>query len=685
MKEYNANDIKNITLVGHGSAGKTTLAESMLYIAKATDRLGKVADGNTVTDCDAEEKKRKVSVQTAVAPFEWEGKKVNLIDTPGLFDFEGGMYEGIRAAKTALIVLSCSSGFRVGAEKAFKAATKRGISKAFAISKCERDNTDFYKVLKQLQDKYGNAICPAVVPIYDDNGKVSCYVNLITHKAVKYNSSNKPEEIEFPKFDRYDELMEILKEAVALADDELMEKFFNGDEFTTEEIRRGLRQSMLENLTCPVYACDGLTTRAVDMLMTSMVNFFPAAGADTEIAKDKDGTDITLPCNENGPLAAVVFKTIADPFIGKFSFFKVASGKITPDIPAYNSRTGESERMGKIVTMRGVKQEEAKSIPAGDIGAVTKLSSFATGDTLSSEDKGIVLDGVAVPFPQISRAVKVVKKGDESKASSAIHRLVEEDPSLKYEHNHETHEMIISGLGEQHLDVAVSKMKSKFGVDVTLAVPKVAYRETITKKVSVQGKHKKQSGGSGQYGDVWVEFEPCDGDFQFAERVVGGSVPKQYFPAVEKGLTECMKKGVLAGYPVVGVKATLYDGSYHPVDSNEMAFKTAAGVAYRNGMPQAGPVILEPVGALKAYINEEVMGDIIGDINKRRGRVIGMNSVEDMEEIVAEVPLAEMGDFATVLRQQTQGSGWYTLDFSRYERAIPAVAGKVIEDAKLKE
>lgn len=682
MKEYNASDIKNIALVGHGSSGKTTLAESMLYIAKATDRLGRVADGNTVTDCDSEEKKRKVSVSTSVAPFEWEDKKVNIIDTPGLFDFESGMYEGIRAAKTALIVLSCSSGFRVGAEKAFKAATRHNISKAFAITKCERDNTDFYKVFKQLQDKYGNAICPAVVPVYDDEGKVSCYVNLITHKAVKYNAQNKPEDTDFPEFEQYETLMEILKEAVALDDDELMEKFFDGEDFTTEEIRRGLRESMLNNHTYPVYACDGLTTRAVDMLMTSMVNFFPAASTTVETAKDKDGADITLPCVDNGPLAAVVFKTIADPFIGKLSFFKVISGKITAAVPAYNSRTGESERMGKIVTMRGAKQEDAKCITAGDIGAVTKLDSFITGDTLSSLDKGIVLNGVEIPAALISRAVIVVKKGDESKASSAIHRLVEEDPALKYEHNHETHEMIISGLGEQHLDVAVAKIKSKFGVEVTLAVPKVAYRETITKKVSVQGKHKKQSGGSGQYGDVWVEFEPCDGEFEFAEKVVGGSVPKQYFPAVEKGLAECMNKGLLAGYPMTGVKATLYDGSYHPVDSNEMAFKTAAAVAFRNGIPQAGPVILEPVGSLKAYVNDEVMGDIIGDINKRRGKVLGMNQVEDMQQIEAEVPLSEMGDFSTVVRQVTQGRGWYTLEFSHYEKAIPSVAEKVIAAAK---
>ena len=684
MKEYNAKDIKNVAIVGHGSCGKTSLTESMLFIAKATDRLGKVTDGNTVTDCDAEEKKRKVSVTTAIAPFEWENKKVNLLDAPGLFDFEGGEYEAIRAAETALIVLSCSSGLAVGAEKAFKAADKQGIAKAFVVNKCERDNTDFYKVYDQLKAKYGTSVCPAVVPVYEGE-KIACYANLITHKAVKYNDKNKPEDVPFPEFDRYDELMDALKEAVAMADDELMEKFFEGEEFTTEEIRTGLRHSMFDGSAFPVYACDALTTRAVDMLMTSIAHFFPRAELIKETATDKDGNETELSVDTSAPLAAIAFKTIADPFIGKLSFFKVISGKITPDIPAYNSRTGESERMGKIVFMHGAKQEETKLVNAGDICAVTKLDSFITGDTLSAPEKGYVLEGVNVPLPMLSRAVFVTKKGEESKLSGAINRLCEEDPALHFEHNHETHEMVISGLGDQHLDVAVSKIKSKFGIEVTLAVPKVAYRETITKKVEVQGKHKKQSGGSGQYGDVWVEFSPFDGDFEFDERVVGGSVPKQYFPAVEKGLNESMKKGVLAGYPMVGVKATLFDGSYHSVDSNEMAFKTAASIAFKNGIPKAGPVILEPVGTLKAYVNDEAMGDIIGDINKRRGRVMGMNPVDDMQEIEAEVPMAEMGDFATVLRQTTQGRGFYTLEFARYERAIPAVADKVIEAAKAAE
>ncbi len=682
MKFYNAKDIRNVAIVGHGSCGKTTLAEAMLYMAGATDRLGKVVDGNTVLDCDSEEKKRKISVAASTASFEWENTKVNIIDTPGLFDFAGGMAEGIRAAKTALIVLSCSSGLRVGQEKAFKAADKRNISKAFCITKCDRENTDFYKVFASLREKYGNSVCPAVVPVYKD-GKVDCYANLITHKGVRY-CGGKVEDIDFPEFEQYDEMMEILKEAVALTDDSLMDKFFEGADFTTEEIRNGLRASMAENLAYPVYGCSGLTTAAVYMLMTSIVKFFPAAATARENASDGDGNPITLQCNENGNLAAIIFKTIADPFIGKLSLLKVVSGKLTPDVHAYNSRTGKTERISKLIFMHGAKQEETKCIPAGDIGAATKLEDFATGDTISTEEAPITLESVDLPHASISRAVKVLKKGDESKATAAIHRLCEEDPVLTLVNNTETHEQIISGLGEQHLDVAVSKLKSKFGIEVELTVPKIAYRETITKKVSVQGRHKKQSGGSGQFGDVWIEFEPIDQstDLEFAERVVGGAVPKNFFPAVEKGLRESVKKGVLAGYPMVGIKATLYDGSYHPVDSNEIAFKTAASIAFRNGIPQAGPVILEPIGMLKAYVNEDVMGDIIGDINKRRGQVLGMNQIDDMQEINAYVPMAEMGSFSTSLRQITQGRGYYELEFDRYEKVLPAIADKIIAEAK---
>lgn len=682
MSTYNASDIRNITLASHSHCGKTTLAEAMLKIAGVTDRLGKVADGNTVMDYDPIEKKRGVSVSTAMANFVWEGKKVNLIDTPGLFDFEGAQYEGIRAAKTALIPMSCVSGLSIGAHKAFKSAEHRGIGRAFVITKCDRENTDFYKVFDQLHEKYGTPICPAVVPVYE-NGMITTYVNLITGKAMKYENG-KGTEVPVPDFPQYEEMMNILKEAVASSDDELMEKFFAGEEFTTQEIRQGLRLSMLENTAFPVYACSGLNMDGVEMLMTSIVNFFPAASTAVEHATNKSGEECDLKCDENGPLAGIVFKTVADPFVGRLSFIKVVSGKLAKNTTVFNSATGKTEKVGKLVYLVGNKQTETNEICAGDIGAAVKLEGFRTGDTLSEEKDGFKLAGVSVLKPLISKAVKPVKTGDDAKITSALQKICEEDTCLHIEYNSETHEQILSGLGEQHLDVAMAKAKDKYAADAVLTTPKIAYRETITKKVSVQGRHKKQSGGSGQFGDVWIEFEPCDQqtDLEFGERVVGGSVPKQFFPAVEKGLRKCITQGVLAGYPMVGVKATLYDGSSHPVDSNEMAFQTAASIAFKNGIPQAGPVLLEPIGLLKTVVNDEVMGDVIGDINKRRGRVLGMEPKGDgMQEISAEVPVAEMSDYLTTLRQMTQGRGLYTLDFLRYERAIPQVAEKIIANS----
>ena len=685
MKLYNAQDIRNIALVGHGSSGKTTLAESMLYIGKTTDRLGKVADGNTVTDCDAEEKKRKVSVTSAVAPYEYEGKKINLIDAPGLFDFECGMYEAIRAAKTTLIVLSCNSGLNVGSEKAFKAAQRRGTSRAFAVTKCERENANFYKVLDQLKAKYGTKICPAVVPVYDDNGKIECYANLITHKAVKYGADNKPIPIDFPEFEQYDELMEVLKESVASADDELMEKFFEGEEFTTEEIRKGLRQCMLEDVAYPVYACDGLTTRAVDMLMTSIVNFFPAAATAEEKATDKDGNEVTLKCDENGPLAAVVFKTIADPFVGKLSLFRIFSGVLTSSSTLYNATKEKNEKAGGMFTLKGNKQTNVDKLHAGDIGALAKLQITSTGDTLCDPNNPILYPTIEFPAPCISKAVFAAKQGEEDKVFSGLNRLAEEDPSIRIEKNPETTETELSGQGEMHLDVIRNKLASKFGANAVLQDPKIPYRETIRKTVKVQGRHKKQTGGHGQFGDVWIEFSPItdsDAEFEFEDAVVGGVVPRNFIPSVEKGLRENIVKGVLAGYPMVHLHAKLYDGSYHPVDSSEMAFKTAARIAYKKGCMEASPVLLEPIMHVDVLVPNEYMGDIMGDMNKRRGRIMGMNQVNGMQQLEAEAPLAEMFKYATDLRSMTQGAGSFTCKFVRYEEAPGNVQQKVIEEAK---
>ena len=678
LKQYQADKIRNIVLAGHAGRGKTTLAEAMLFKAGTADRLGKVLDGNTMLDYDPEEKKRHCTVQTAMAPLEWLGGKVNVLDTPGLFDFAGGVAEGMRAAGTALIVLSAGSGIDVGAEKAYKAAIKRGNSVMFAVTRCDAENTDFYKTFEALKEKYETKICPVVVP-HMENGKVACYVDFATGKAYTY-AGGKAAETAVPDSAEIEEMKAVLQEAVASTDDDLMMKFFDGEEFTQEEIYNGLRAGITSGDIYPVFACAGLTTDAVDILLNSIVNFAPAADAKTGEAD--------LKCDENGPLAAICFKTIADPFIGKMSFFKVVSGKITADAPAYNERTGESERMGKIISLKGSKQEDIACIPAGDIGVVTKLAGIKTGDTLCDPKNPVKLAGVDFPAPCLSRAVKVVKKGEEEKVASGLRKLMEEDPTITFELNTETKEQILSGLGEQHLDIIVNKLKTKFGVEVELTNPRVAYRETIRKKIEVQGRHKKQSGGHGQFGDVWIRFEPCDSDdLVFAEEVFGGSVPKNFFPAVEKGLRECVARGLVAGYPMVGLKATLYDGSYHPVDSSEMAFKTAASLAFKKLNPDASPAILEPIGTLNAYVPDDNLGDIMSDVTKRRGRVLGMGPADEpgMQKLEAEVPMAEMSDFSTVLRQVTQGRGYFDFAFVRYEEAPANVMQQVIADANFSD
>lgn len=681
MKKYNAQDIRNIALTGHASKGKTTLVEAMLYTAGLTERMGSVADGNTVCDSDAEEKKRKFSISSAVAPIEYNGKKLNFIDTPGLFDFETGSAEGIRAADCAMIVVSARTGLAVGGEKAFKAASKRRIAQMFVLNKMDHERADFYKSMNEIVAKFGTSVCPIVVPVIKD-GKVDSYYNLIEDKAYKYDGIKRSEVSAEPDDTaRFEAVKEVFNEAVAGADDELMEKFFEGEELTKEDKINGLKAGMKAGSVIPLLCVSASQGTCVDMLLEFLSECAPEPKA--EYAYDENSEPCELTPEENGPTAAICFKTVADPFIGKLSYFKVISGKITTGMTAKNSRTGETEKVGKIVFVRGQKQEDTTEIPAGDIGAVTKLSTFETGDTLCSS-KVFTLDGVAVPKSVYKMAVLPEKKGDEEKIASGLTRLCEEDPALTFASDNETHEQILGGLGEQHLDVAISKLKTKYGVTAILKTPKIAYRETITKKVSAQGRHKKQSGGHGQFGDVFIEFEPCQSEeLEFAERVVGGSVPKNFFPAVEKGLRESIQKGVVAGYPMVGIKATLYDGSYHPVDSSEMSFKIAASLAYKNGIPQANPVLLEPVGTLKALCNDEAMGDIIGDINKRRGRVLGMTPQGNgMQEILAEVPIGEMASFPTSMRQITQGRGSFEIEFARYEKVPEHIAQKIIEDSK---
>lgn len=685
MKQYDANKILNIALAGHSGCGKTSVAESILYLSKATERLGKIADGNTTLDFDGEEIKRQASIMTAVAPIEWKNTKINLIDTPGLFDFAGGVSEGMRAADTALIVVSGKDGVNVGTEKAVAAATKAGLTKVFFVNGLCDEDARFYRVFENLKATFGPSVCPVVVP-YIVDGKANTYVNLFEYKAYEYSPDGSVKQTSLPDMGtRLEGLREAIKEAVAETSEDLLDKFIMGEEFTPEEIILGVSQGVKDGTICPVFCGDAHNTFAIDQLLNSLTWLAPsAASRGEEIGVDVNGEPVEVAINENAAAAAIVFKTVVDPFIGRLSYIKTISGKISPDTPVINMRTGAQERIGKVMYVCGKKQVDAEYIGAGDIGAIPKLVSTKTGDTLCSPLRKVILDGIDYPVSSYTMAVYPAKKGDEDKVAQGLAKLADEDPTIKFENNHETHEMLVSGLGEQHLDVVISRLKTKYNVDASLQKPKIAYRETIRKKVTAQGRYKKQSGGHGQFGDVWIEFEPFNTDgLEFAERVVGGAVPKNFFPAVEKGLRDSIKKGVLAGYPTVGIKATLYDGSYHPVDSSEMSFKTAASLAYKNGIPNASPTLLEPIGSLKATVPDGNMGDVMGEVNKRRGRVLGMSPAEGgMQVVEAEVPMAEMADFSTFIRQITQGRGSYEFTFVRYEDAPANVAQKVIEQAK---
>lgn len=679
MKTYKCKNIRNVVLTGHGGSGKTSLIEGMLYKSGEIERMGKVSDGTAVCDFDADEIKRKFSLNTSLAYAEWKDVKINIIDTPGQFDFEGGMYEGISAAESVIIALPAKDGVQVGTIKAYKEAEKQHKAKMFVVTRMEEENSNFYKVLTELKTQFGSSVCPIVVP-YDKNGTVESYINLLEMKAYTYDNGVATEVPMPASENRLKGLRAAMAEAIAETDEELMMKFFEneGEDFTEAEIVQGLHDGIDQGIVTPVVCCSGDTLASVDMLLNTIIYMLPSPD---ERGGEKAG-DIIVDYDESKPLSAKVFKTIADPFIGKMSFVKIVTGTLSNKAEPVNATTGETERFGKIIALQGKKQEEMIEAYAGDIVALTKLSAN-TGDTLCSAEKVFSYDKVDFPKPCYFKAVVAKGKEDEGKISTAIKRLLEEDLTLSYNHNHETHQRILGGMGEQHLDVAVAKMKSKFGVEVELSNPIIAYRESIRKKVSVEGKHKKQSGGHGQYGHVKIEFEPCDSDtLVFEERVFGGSVPKNFFPAVEKGLQESIVHGVLAGYPVVKLKATLFDGSYHPVDSSEQAFKMAAHVAYKAGLQQASPCLLEPISTLTIRLNDDTTGDIMAVINKRRGSVLGMTPIGDgMTELVAEMPDAETTDFATTIRQITRGLGSFTTAFARYEQLPQALEADVIAKA----
>ncbi len=686
MSQYTTDQIKNIALAGHHGSGKTSLAEALLYRAGASDRLGKVADGTTVCDYDPEEVKRGASISTALASFTYENTRVNLLDTPGILDFAAEMQSGVMASDTVMITVSAKSGVRVGTKKAYAAAQEQQKSTMFVITKIDDKDANFYNVLTDLKTVFGPTVCPVVVPVIH-NSEIVSYVNLIEMKAYAYDAKGNAVETELPNGDimdkeyRLEGLVAAITEAVAETDDALMEKFFEGEAFTQKELIDGIHNGMNRGMITPVVCTSALTLAGIDMLLKEIGLLLPAAN-EVPAASAEAGDDLVeVACDAAGSLVAQVCKTVADPFVGKMSYLKVLRGKLSADTTVVNAQTGADEKIGKLCSLCGKKQTDVKEAVAGDIVVAAKITA-ATGATLCAAEQVVQVPVPAFPRACYSMAVKAKAQGDESKISTGMQRLVEEDPSLIYEQDPLTSEQILSGLGEQHLEIAASKLKAKFGVDIKLTVPQVAYRETIRKKVQAEGKHKKQSGGHGQYGHVVISFEPCVSDtLVFEEKVFGGAVPKNYFPAVEKGLQDAVKKGVLAGCPVVGLKAILLDGSYHPVDSSEMAFKMAASLAYKEGMRQADPVMLEPIDTLKVIAPDENTGDIMGELNKRRGRVLGMEPTAKGETcIVAEVPAREMQDFAMYLRQVTRGMGSFTMEFLRYEPLPANLLSEVITE-----
>ncbi len=684
MAEYLTKDIRNVALMGHGSEGKTTLAEAMLYAAGHIDRMGKVEEGTTVTDFDAEEKKRGISISAAVAPVEWRGTKFNIIDVPGYFDFIGEALGSLKVVDTCAIVVSGNGSLSVGAEKAWKLAEREGVARMFIVNQMDKEHANFKKILDELREKYGSSVVPLIIPI-GYGAEFKGVVNVL--EGVAFEGAGKDQkEVPVPENlkDIISGYVEEITEAAAETDDALIEKYFDEGTLSNEEIVQGFLKGMAEGSIVPVVAVSAANGIGISSLFRVIKKYLNSP--EKTPMKDTEGNKV--PCDDNEPFSAYVFKTISDPFVGKLSLVKVASGKLTSSTSLYNANKETSEKSGGVFVMRGKNQTNADVLHAGDIGALSKLQSTNTGDTLCEQSKIIKYPEIKYPDAGFSKAVYAAKQGEEDKVFGGLYKLQEEDPSIKIEKNTETNETVLSGQGELHLEVISSKLLSKFGGTADLRDMRIPYRETITKTVSAQGRHKKQTGGHGQFGDVWIEYSPIGDtniEFEFEDAVVGGAVPRNFIPSVEKGLRENIKKGVLAGYPMVGLHAKLYDGSYHPVDSSEMAFKTAARISYKKGCKEAGPVLLEPIMQVEVMIPSEYMGDIMGDISKRRGRIMGMKEVEGEQQVSAEIPMGEMTQYATDLRSMTQARGSYTAKFLRYEQVPNDVAQKVIESAEKDE
>lgn len=689
MKDYCISNLRNVGIIGHSSAGKTSLTEALLFYSNTTDRLGKVEEGTTVSDFDQEEKKRKISISASIAPLEWKKIKINLVDIPGYFDFVGESIEAMRAVDVATIVVCGVAGVQVGTEKAWDYCNKIKLPRTFFINKLDRENSSFDKTLKGLKEKFGISVVPIQYPIGSENNFVGV-VNVITKRARIYDPKTKKMEVgEIPEdlIDKVDECKKMITEAVAETDEVLLDKYFNEGELTDLEIYEGLIKGCASGDIAPVMC--GSSTKVIGMntLLEDIVECFPSPKyALAQKAFDiEKGEEVFIKIEEDKPLSALVFKTIADPFVGKISLFRVITGKFKRDISVINTNKDRIEKLSHAFFMRGKNQIPAEEIVAGDIGAISKLQYTSTGDTLCDPSYKVMYDKMNFPKPVMSMAVLPKTKGDEDKISLSLNKLLEEDPIFTIARDLENAETIISGLGEAHLDIIASKLKNKFGADVILREPRIPYRETIKGRTDVQGKHKKQSGGHGQYGDVKILFEArSDGEreLEFVDKVVGGAVPRNFIPAVEKGLRDCIKHGVLAGYPVIGLRATLHDGSYHAVDSSEMAFKMAASIAYKKGLEAASPILLEPIMHIEILIPDEYMGDVIGDLNKKRGRVLGMEAEGRLQKLVAEVPMAEVFKYATDLRATTQARGSFTMNIEKYEEVPPAQKLQIIEKAK---
>ncbi len=687
MKSYTIKNLRNVGLIGHGGSGKTSLVEALLFHTGNTDRLGKVEEGTTTSDFDPEEKKRGISLSASIAPIEFNDTKINLVDIPGYFDFSGELIQGMRAVDVATIVVSGVSGVKVGTEKAWDYCNKIKLPRTFFINKLDRENSSYDRTLAQLKEKFGISIVPVQYPIGSEDD-FNGVINVISKKARVHDSkTNEIKEIDVPEelLEKIDECKRMIMEAVAETNEELLDKYFSEGELSDQEIYNGLIEGCATGDIAPVMCGSALKVIGMRCFLEDVVECFPSPkySIPQKAIDVKTSKEVFIGLDEEKPFSALVFKTIADPFVGKISLFRVITGKLTNEVTVVNSNKDKTEKLANIFFMRGKNQIPTKEVVAGDIAAVAKLQYTETGDTLCDINNKVIYDKMNFPKPNISMSVIPKAKGDEDKISASLQKLLEEDPTFTVRRDSENAETIISGVGETHLEVIASKLKNKFGAEVILRTPKVPYRETIKGSADVQGKHKKQSGGHGQYGDVKIKFEPrTDGEseLEFVDKVVGGVVPRNFIPAVEKGLRECMDKGVLAGYPVVGLRATLHDGSYHPVDSSEMAFKMATSIAFKKGLEQAKSILLEPIMKVEIFVPDEYMGDIIGDINKRRGRVLGMEQEGNIQKVNAEVPLAEMFKYTTDLRSMTQARGSFTSEFERYEEVPESEAKKIIED-----